>query len=443
MKQLFALVGLLAACGGPPADDLPLATDTTSTGGGGPTAPVGDRPTWAVPAPACSGDSPRLGAPGQVDVHTQPLQWRYDDSERVSWADPVAVELAEGVTGLQVVVDAGAERTGFAWVVLGDEVWLDAGGSYAFKDRLTPPASLRADTYDTAADSAWDTALWSTTMSWWWSYPFFHAPAAAGTLSLPMHRGSRPHGGCLTLAPIAHGVDLSGTTGSARLIVGGESPEQPALDVRLVVVRGAGITQAELEQATDRMFEVWAGARAVRKGTVRVQHIRRPEGAMPTQAQLGTLRATALDGDLQGINLFFVADFLDDPGTLGVAAGIPGPVGIDGTHGSGVVLSVEGHMNGRGEVLTGMLGETMAHEVGHQLGLFHTTEAGGDSFDLFDDTPECRASERDTNDDGEVGGRECRRLDGRNFMFWTSANYAQDQITPQQAEVLREHVITR
>ena len=48
-----------------------------------------------------------------------------------------------------------------------------------------------------------------------------------------------------------------------------------------------------------------------------------------------------------------------------------------------------------------LLGETAAHEMGHQLGLFHTTESGGTQFDILSDTLECQKSTQDNNSKSE------------------------------------------
>jgi hypothetical protein len=74
--------------------------------------------------------------------------------------------------------------------------------------------------------------------------------------------------------------------------------------------------------------------------------------------------------------------------------------------------------------------------VGHQLGLFHTSESEGDSFDVLSDTVQCTVETYDADGDGEVSAEECADADGTNFMFWTSGDVTQDQMSAEQAFVL-------
>jgi hypothetical protein len=89
--------------------------------------------------------------------------------------------------------------------------------------------------------------------------------------------------------------------------------------------------------------------------------------------------------DLMALNLFIVRDILlqEAPGAMGYSSGLPGVPGLHGVKGSGLVFS---------SVLLGVdnksLGQTIAHEIGHFMGLRHTTEANGD-VDPIEDTPFC------------------------------------------------------
>jgi len=113
---------------------------------------------------------------------------------------------------------------------------------------------------------------------------------------------------------------------------------------------------------------------------------------------------------------------------LGHSGGIPGPA-VHGTSQSGVAVTT---MSLR--IKPRQLGLTMAHEGGHYLGLFHTSEAEGVSFDPIPDTAECNLDE-DRDLDGVVDYDECIEFDASNLMFW-AAGSAASQVTDDQGFIL-------
>ncbi|MBF0424888.1 MAG: hypothetical protein HQL66_03600 [Magnetococcales bacterium] len=139
------------------------------------------------------------------------------------------------------------------------------------------------------------------------------------------------------------------------------------------------------------------------------------------------------------VNLFFVQDFSDgNSNLLGRAAGVPGSLGLASNR-NGVLIGVANHVV-NGTVDTVLMGDTAAHEMGHFLGLRHTTESTGKIFDPLADTPQCPVATYDANNDGSVSAEECATRDGHNLMFWvapTTANFDKSVLTPNQQAIIR------
>lgn len=161
------------------------------------------------------------------------------------------------------------------------------------------------------------------------------------------------------------------------------------------------------------------------------------------------------------MNLFFVQGLQssDSTGSLfvvGVDGTIPGPSSFNGTVQSGAVVSIADLYAGRTFCTGGLdvrcgadeVAYVAAHETGHFLGLFHTTEKEGDLFDPITDTPKCPcltcASTTDlprcgTSNPPNMLASSCVSAPscggGDNLMFWLLAPGA--NLSPQQAQVMR------
>ena len=146
------------------------------------------------------------------------------------------------------------------------------------------------------------------------------------------------------------------------------------------------------------------------------------------------------EGREDAVNLFFIEDF-SDASYLGKSSGIPGTLGLAGSF-NGVLIALGAHDAPSSGLDAQLLGESAAHEMGHFLGLYHTSESNGFEFDPLSDTPECaRASS---------GASACETADGSNLMFWASYSSldrsngkVQEVLSAQQQFVLRASPLAR
>jgi len=152
-------------------------------------------------------------------------------------------------------------------------------------------------------------------------------------------------------------------------------------------------------------------------------------GIIDDNAELSQLFAIP-DTERNGRIALFIVESIDltQQGViLGVASGAPGPASVATAPHAGVAVSTFGFMLSPERV-----GKTMAHEVGHFLGLDHTTESDGISHDPIPDTPECTQTQMG------VAFPELCPTGAANFMFWTGFqdNREQQDVSPGQRQVM-------
>ncbi len=138
---------------------------------------------------------------------------------------------------------------------------------------------------------------------------------------------------------------------------------------------------------------------------------------------------------LLSANVFFIQGFAGQSSSvLGISTGIPGAAGVHGQAGTGLVFSAEylrqtGNVNG-----PQLVGQVLAHELGHYLGLFHTTEQSGGQFDQLDDTERCS-----TIENGNLGA--C--ADYNNLMFPIAAIRTSLELSDGQVSIIRANPLTK
>lgn len=234
-------------------------------------------------------------------------------------------------------------------------------------------------------------------------------------------------------------------------------PSNGTLDINFVFARVSGLTAAaastdgDFQRAVDEMRRILA-SRDIAIGQVsycalpgadadRFSVIDSVDGASSELSRMFARSADAAAFGCQGegaINFFLVDEIVGGRAgyiILGIAGGIPGPATINGTTHSGVAVTMAGFR--RNPI---QLAQTMAHEGGHYLGLFHTTEAEGTAFDPLPDTPECSNS-RDRNADGVVDNGECASAGADHLMFWAAGDAAERVSADQKFILLRNPAI--
>ncbi|MFT7222206.1 MAG: hypothetical protein ACI8Z1_003830 [Candidatus Azotimanducaceae bacterium] len=144
--------------------------------------------------------------------------------------------------------------------------------------------------------------------------------------------------------------------------------------------------------------------------------------------------ALVSQGNPESVNLFFLEDFSGGEGIAGITGGVPGSFGtMNGNN--GVLVNAGTLLADGSETSIDDVAEVAFHEMGHVLGLYHTTEARFSFIDVLNDTPFCEASVHDANNDGVANATECP--DAANPMFWfNSVLIDAEELTDDQKYVL-------
>jgi hypothetical protein len=135
------------------------------------------------------------------------------------------------------------------------------------------------------------------------------------------------------------------------------------------------------------------------------------------------------------LDLFLVSDIVGmSGGVIGFSGAIPGPALAPPSVQSGVVAAVFNDLDLGDRQDVTALAQTIAHEAGHYLGLYHTTELSGSSGDPLVDTPFCSTI-------ASAPIASCP--DVTDLMFPQLADFDQSNLTPDQAFVLQRHPLVR
>ena len=253
--------------------------------------------------------------------------------------------------------------------------------------------------------------------------------SATGSFALPGTDAPMQNG--TYVYQIAGSLDVE----SAEVVVvprRGGQPSSGTLDLNLFVLDGSELETSTINAALAGGFAQAYGQAGVRLGTATLYHVSGAEDFLSVDAddvgmrQIATLSAQA--SNPRAANLYFVREI--SGGTFGISLGIPAALTIPGTISSGVVVNVSAHESDAGFDVSNFA-QTMAHETGHSIGLYHTSERDGSMHDVISDTAECPAGE-------DLDFAACP--DGENLMFWSGHGF---QVSRGQGFVLLRSPVVR
>ena len=170
------------------------------------------------------------------------------------------------------------------------------------------------------------------------------------------------------------------------------------------------------------------------------------EGDVETAELLARLAA---EGGVAGqpvLDIVFVAgiDAGEGKTVRGKTTGLPGPPPHPELPRRGAVILALDTL----PVSAGRIGEMLAHESAHYLGLRHSSEFDGLRHDPLADTPECpagRSSQMSSDGTPVLSAEDCADLDGGNLLFYTPPQQfmAQDALSADQQFVLLRSPLLR
>ncbi|MBN2360239.1 MAG: hypothetical protein JXR83_12375 [Deltaproteobacteria bacterium] len=246
-------------------------------------------------------------------------------------------------------------------------------------------------------------------------------PASDAPGARPQAGEYRLRAGTFESATWDHLEPVAGAIEHASVVFKPIGEDGGLLDLNLHFATASGLhvadapTSVYLTQALDRLRAYWQGQGGLRVAEVEYRELPPEHAVVETGDEARDMFARYSEPGPHGtsVNVYLV----DVSFSGGVTGGIPGPPGWFNTSASGLAVDLRGSGNETGIML--------AHELGHYLGLYHTTDTGS-RHDPISDTPEC-----------ETGTPADQCPDFGNLMFLLTPLRDDLVLTPGQVRVAR------